>query len=65
MSQALLETEGVTLRMTDGAVRAIARVAEEANRLLDNIGARWGRAQLLPAQGPGCVGRSRVACCWL
>jgi ATP-dependent protease HslVU (ClpYQ) ATPase subunit len=38
--QALLATEGVTLKVTDGAVRAIARVAEEVNRLLDNIGAR-------------------------
>jgi ATP-dependent HslUV protease ATP-binding subunit HslU len=30
----------VNLKVTDGAIRAIARVAEEVNRLLDNIGAR-------------------------
>jgi ATP-dependent HslUV protease ATP-binding subunit HslU len=30
----------VELRFTDAAVHALARVAEEANRLLDNIGAR-------------------------
>lgn len=33
-------TEGVQLVFTDGAVRAIASLAEQANRLLDNIGAR-------------------------
>jgi len=38
--QALLQTEGVNLQFTDGALHAIARMAEEANRLLDNIGAR-------------------------
>ena len=38
--QALLATEGVALEFTDGAVKAVARAAEEANRLLDNIGAR-------------------------
>jgi hypothetical protein len=38
--QALLATEGVRLTFTDGAVRALARIAEDANRLLENIGAR-------------------------
>ena len=38
--QALLETEGVELLFTDAALHAIARAAEAANRLLDNIGAR-------------------------
>lgn len=38
--QVLLATEGVALQFSDGAVRAIARSAEEANKLLDNIGAR-------------------------
>jgi ATP-dependent HslUV protease ATP-binding subunit HslU len=36
----LLATEGIDLHFTDGAVRAIAKAAEDANRLLDNIGAR-------------------------
>lgn len=36
----LLATEGVDLQFTDAAVRAVAQVAEEANKLLDNIGAR-------------------------
>ena len=36
----LLRTEGVSLVFTDGAVAAIAQVAEDANKLLDNIGAR-------------------------
>ncbi len=39
-TQALLATEDVELEFTDQAVRAIAKLAEEANRLLDNIGAR-------------------------
>ncbi|GBF99764.1 ATP-dependent protease ATP-binding subunit [Raphidocelis subcapitata] len=38
--RALLATEGVCLSFTDGAVAAVASAAEEANRLLDNIGAR-------------------------
>eukprot|EP00878_Enallax_costatus_P013102 GHUV01013690.1.p1 GENE.GHUV01013690.1~~GHUV01013690.1.p1 ORF type:complete len:311 (+),score=125.10 GHUV01013690.1:1159-2091(+) len=38
--QVLLATEGVDLHFTDGAVRAVAKAAEEANKLLDNIGAR-------------------------
>lgn len=38
--QVLLHTESVDLQFTDAAVKAIAQVAEEANRLLDNIGAR-------------------------
>lgn len=37
---ALLATEGVALTFTDGAAREIAAVAHEANRILDNIGAR-------------------------
>jgi ATP-dependent HslUV protease ATP-binding subunit HslU len=36
----LMATEGIDLQFTDGAVRAIAKAAEDANRLLDNIGAR-------------------------
>lgn len=38
--QVLLATEGVELQFTDAAVQAISRVTEEANTLLDNIGAR-------------------------
>ncbi|GLC56041.1 hypothetical protein PLESTB_001058200 [Pleodorina starrii] len=38
--QELLATEGVSLVFTDGAIRAAASLAEQANRLLDNIGAR-------------------------
>lgn len=38
--QLLLATEGVDLHFTEGAIRAVARVAEQANKLLDNIGAR-------------------------
>ncbi|MEW5309187.1 MAG: hypothetical protein WDW38_001092 [Sanguina aurantia] len=38
--QVLMETEGITLEFEDAATRAIAKVAEEANRLLENIGAR-------------------------
>lgn len=37
---ALLSTEGVELEFTDAAVREVARFAEEANTLVDNIGAR-------------------------
>jgi ATP-dependent HslUV protease ATP-binding subunit HslU len=36
----LMATEGIELHFTDAAVRAIATAAEDANRLLDNIGAR-------------------------
>uniref|UniRef100_A0A383WBI3 AAA+ ATPase domain-containing protein n=1 Tax=Tetradesmus obliquus TaxID=3088 RepID=A0A383WBI3_TETOB len=36
----LMATEGIDLHFTDGAVRSIAKAAEDANRLLDNIGAR-------------------------
>ncbi|KAF6260956.1 P-loop containing nucleoside triphosphate hydrolase protein [Scenedesmus sp. NREL 46B-D3] len=36
----LMATEGVDLQFTDGAVRAISKAAEDANRMLDNIGAR-------------------------
>lgn len=38
--QVLLVTEGVDLVFTDGAIRAIAEAAHQANQLLDNIGAR-------------------------
>ena len=38
--RALLATEGVELRFTDGAARAIAEAAAEANAALDNLGAR-------------------------
>lgn len=38
--QALLETEGIDLVFTDEAVKEIAKVAEEANTVIDNIGAR-------------------------
>ncbi|CAD7698471.1 unnamed protein product [Ostreobium quekettii] len=38
--KALLETEGVQLRFTDAAIWEIARVAEEVNRTVHNIGAR-------------------------
>ena len=38
--RALLATEGVELRFTDGAALAIAEAAAEANAALDNIGAR-------------------------
>ena len=37
---ALLETEGVRLRFEDEAVREIARIAEDVNRAVENIGAR-------------------------
>lgn len=38
--QVLLFTEGIELQFTDGAIRATAQAAEDANNLLDNIGAR-------------------------
>lgn len=38
--QALLATEGVQLHFTDAAIQEIARVAEEVNTSVDNIGAR-------------------------
>ena len=38
--QVLLATEGVQLQFTDGAIQATAQAAEDANTLLDNIGAR-------------------------
>lgn len=38
--QALMLTEGVNLHFTDAAIREIARVAEEINTNVDNIGAR-------------------------
>jgi ATP-dependent HslUV protease ATP-binding subunit HslU len=37
---ALMETEGVTLAFTDGAIDALARVAVEVNDSVENIGAR-------------------------
>ena len=38
--QALLATEGVDLHFTTSAIREVARVAEEVNTSVDNIGAR-------------------------
>ncbi len=38
--QALLSTEGVELRFTDGAIREIAKIAFEVNERTENIGAR-------------------------
>jgi ATP-dependent HslUV protease ATP-binding subunit HslU len=38
--RALLTTEGVELQVTEGAIRAIARLAAEVNRTTENIGAR-------------------------
>lgn len=38
--QALLATESIQLHFTDAAVNEIARVAEEVNTSVDNIGAR-------------------------
>ena len=38
--QALMATEGVALTFTDEAVREVAAVAHEVNKLVDNIGAR-------------------------
>ena len=38
--EALLQTEGVKLTFTETAIREVARVAEEVNRTVDNIGAR-------------------------
>ncbi|MCE1189883.1 MAG: ATP-dependent protease ATPase subunit HslU [Ignavibacteria bacterium] len=37
---ALLETEGVSLRFQDGAIKEIARIAFEVNEQVENIGAR-------------------------
>jgi ATP-dependent HslUV protease ATP-binding subunit HslU len=39
-SVALMETEGVTLRFTDDAIDALAKVAVEVNSNVENIGAR-------------------------
>lgn len=36
----LLETEGIEVIFTDGAIRELARLAEEVNQETDNIGAR-------------------------
>jgi ATP-dependent HslUV protease ATP-binding subunit HslU len=38
--QALLATEGVTLELTDSAIRRIAQIAFEVNERTENIGAR-------------------------
>ncbi len=38
--QALLSTEGVELRFTEGAIREIAKIAFEVNERTENIGAR-------------------------
>jgi ATP-dependent HslUV protease ATP-binding subunit HslU len=37
---ALMETEGVTLRFTEGGVRRIAEIAWQVNESTENIGAR-------------------------
>jgi ATP-dependent protease HslVU (ClpYQ) ATPase subunit len=37
---ALLRTEGVTVDFTDDGIRAIARIADEVNETVENIGAR-------------------------
>ena len=37
---ALMETEGIHLRFTDGAVREIAQIADQVNQRTENIGAR-------------------------
>ncbi len=36
----MLNTEGVTIRFTDGAVREVARIAADVNSRMENIGAR-------------------------
>ena len=38
--EALLATEGVNIKWHDGAIAELARIAAEANKLLENIGAR-------------------------
>ncbi|GIU81140.1 MAG: ATP-dependent protease ATPase subunit HslU [Acidobacteria bacterium] len=38
--EALLSTEGITLRFTDDAIEAIAEMADYVNRMTENIGAR-------------------------
>ncbi len=38
--QALLATEGVTIKFTDDGITAIARIAAEVNEAVENIGAR-------------------------
>lgn len=38
--QALMQAEGVELSFTEDAVHEVARVAEEVNQHVDNIGAR-------------------------
>ena len=38
--EALLDTEGVTLKFTDDAIKEIARIAAEVNERAENIGAR-------------------------
>jgi ATP-dependent HslUV protease ATP-binding subunit HslU len=38
--QALMETEGLKLEFTDGAIKRIAELAEEVNGKSENIGAR-------------------------
>ncbi len=37
---ALMETEGVTVRFTEDGIAALARIAAEVNRTVENIGAR-------------------------
>ncbi|MCC5940233.1 MAG: ATP-dependent protease ATPase subunit HslU [Balneolaceae bacterium] len=38
--QAMLQSEGVTIEFTEGAVREIARIAADVNQQVENIGAR-------------------------
>ena len=38
--EALLATEGVIIKWHDGAIAELARIAAEANKILENIGAR-------------------------
>ena len=38
--EALLATEGVNIKWHDGAIAELARIAAEANKILENIGAR-------------------------
>jgi hypothetical protein len=38
--KALLASEGVDLRFTDDAIRAIAELSEQINKEVENIGAR-------------------------
>jgi ATP-dependent HslUV protease ATP-binding subunit HslU len=64
--QALLATEGVTLRFTEGAVRRIAELACQVNERTENIGARRLSTMLerlldeLSFQAPNLSGQEHV-----